>query len=156
MPTVRAGDLPYQPYNSEEPSPQIPSAYQNIRSTGADFGETIGVATEQLGAVIGPGANVLAEGAIARQELENKVKADDQTNKYQEAVTKLREGDPDNPAETGFLQKRGEDAARAYPDVYKSITKLREDMRAQLTNPRQQLAFDAETRRTQIYTLQHM
>jgi hypothetical protein len=156
MPTVRAGDLPYQPYNSEEPGTTVPSAYQNIKSTGADFGETIGAATEKLGAVIGQGANVLAEGAIARQELENKVKADDQTNKYQEAVTKLLYGDPDNPAETGFLQKRGEDAARAYPDVYKSITKLREDMRGQLANPRQQLAFDAETRRTQIYTLQHM
>jgi hypothetical protein len=156
MPTVRAGDLPYQPYNSEEPGTTVPSAYQNIKSTGADFGETVGVATEKLGTVIGQGANVFAEGAIARQELENKVKADDQTNKYQEAVTKLLYGDPDNPAETGFLQKRGEDAARAYPDVYKSITKLREDMRGQLDNPRQQLAFDAETRRTQIYTLQHM
>jgi hypothetical protein len=156
MPTVRAGDLPYQPYNSEEPSPQVPSAYQNIRSTGADFGETIGAATEKLGAVIGQGANVLAENAIARQELENKVRADDQTNKYQEAVTKLLYGNPDNPAETGFFQKHGEEATRAYPEIYKNIMKLREDMRGQLANPRQQLAFDAETRRTQIYTLQHM
>jgi hypothetical protein len=156
MPTVRAGDLPYQAYQSEEPTTTVPSAYENIKSTPADFGETVGAATEKLGATIGQGANVLAEGAIARQELENKVKADDQTNKYQEAVTKLLYGDPDNPAETGFLQKRGEDAARAYPDVYKNITKLREDMRGQLSNPRQQLAFDAETRRTQIYTLQHM
>jgi hypothetical protein len=67
MPTVRAGDLPYQAYQSEEPTTTVPSAYENIKSTPADFGETIGAATERLGTVIGQGANVLAEGAIARQ-----------------------------------------------------------------------------------------
>jgi hypothetical protein len=156
MPTVRAGDLPYQPYNSEEPSPQVPSAYENIRSTPADFGETIGAATERLGTVIGQGANVLAEGAIARQQLENQVRADDQTNKYQEAVTKILHGDPDNPTDTGFLGKRGEDAMRDYNATYKGIVDLRNTMRSQLANDRQRLSFDNESRRTQILTLSRM
>jgi hypothetical protein len=156
MPTVRAGDLPYQAYQSEEPTTTVPSAYENIKSTPADFGETIGAATERLGTVIGQGANVLAEGAIARQQLENQVRADDQTNKYQEAVTKLLHGDPDNPSDTGFLGKRGENAMRDYNSTYKSIVDLRNTMRGQLANDRQRLAFDNESRRTQILTLSRM
>jgi hypothetical protein len=156
MPTVRAGDLPYQPFNSEVTSPVVPSTYQSIRASAADFGADVGAGLEKLGRSIGQAADVAAEGAIARQEFENKVKADDYTNKYQESVTKLLYGNPDDPTDTGFLGKRGEDAARAYPNVYKSIIDLRNQMRGQLANDKQRLLFDGETRRTQILTLSHM
>jgi hypothetical protein len=156
MPTVKAGDLPYQPYNSEEPSTQVPSAYQNIRSTGADFGETIGAATEKLGAVIGQGANVLAEGAIERQKFENRVRADDATNNYNDVANKLLYGDPDKPGDTGFFGMKGENAVRALPDVRNQLLKLRDQIGAGLANPYQKLLFNSETRMQQSITMARM
>lgn len=147
MPTVRAGDLPYTGVNSEVPSPQVPSAYQSIRATPEDFGAGIGTALSQLGSTIERGASQFAENAIARQQLENQVRADDQTNKYQETVTKILHGDPDIPGDTGFFGKRGEDAMRAFPQVSKDINDLRNTMRSQLANDRQRLSFDNESRR---------
>lgn len=147
MPTVRAGDLPYTGVNSEVPSPQVPSTYQSIRATPEDFGAGVGTALSQLGSTIERGASQFAENAIARQQLENQVRADDQTNKYQETVTKILHGDPDIPRDTGFFGKRGEDAMRAFPQVSKDISDLRNTMRNQLANDRQRLSFDNESRR---------
>lgn len=147
MPTVRAGDLPYTGVNSEVPSPQVPSTYQSIRAAPEDFGAGIGTALSQLGSTIERGAGQFAENAIARQQLENQVRADDQTNKYQETVTKILHGDPDTPGDTGFFGKRGEDAMRAFPQVSKDINDLRNTMRSQLANDRQRLSFDNESRR---------
>lgn len=153
MPVVRAGDLPYQPFNTEVPSTQVPSAYQNIRSSAADFGAAAGEGLSKLGQSIGHMADVAAENAIAVQEQHNKVAADDLTNQYQDFETKLLYGDPANPGDTGFYGKKGQAAMDDMPRVRDSLLKQREAFRGSLQNDKQRLLFDQETRRLQAVTL---
>jgi hypothetical protein len=139
-----------------EPNVGVPSRYQDIQARPEAFGAQVGVAESQLGHTVGAAADTLSAEVIRRQQLFNQVAADDATNKYQEAETRLLYGDPDKPGDTGFFGKRGEDAMRALPDVRNQLLELRNGLRGGLQNPRQQLQFDAETRRMQAYSLAHM
>jgi hypothetical protein len=150
---VLAGSLPYNPIPSVEPNVGVPSRYQDIQARPEAFGAQIGTAESQLGRTVGAAADTLSAEVIRRQELTNQVASDVASNKYMEGKTKLFTGDPET-GDTGFMGKSGEDAIKAFPEVSTALSKLRNDIRSTLQNPRQQVQFDAETRRLHAFALE--
>jgi hypothetical protein len=150
---VLAGSLPYNPIPSVEPNVGVPSRYQDIQARPEAFGAQIGTAESQLGRTVGAAADTLSAEVIRRQELTNQVASDVASNKYMEGKTKLFTGDPET-GDTGFMGKSGEDAIKAFPEVSTALSKLRDDIRSTLQNPRQKVQFDAETRRLHAFALE--
>lgn len=158
MPTLSATSAPYTGVPSVEPvfNPHVPQLREDIRATPEAFGAQIGEAVSGLGRALGQSANELAATAEYKQQIYNQVTADDQTNKYSEAETKILYGDPAVPGDRGFYGLSGEDAMRAWPTTRDKLTGLRNDMRGGLTNDIQRMYFDRETRTMQQRAFQTM
>jgi hypothetical protein len=125
--------------------------YQRIQSSPEAFGGLIGQAEQRLGAGVEQGGTQVWDAYRQQQELYNTTVANDQTNKYQDATTKLLFGDP-STGDTGFYGKSGQAAMDAGPAVRQQLLQQREQLGAGL-NPRAKIAFDADTRRLQAYML---
>src|SRR5678815_2991094 len=99
MPVISAANIPYTGVPTVEPGFAPGNNYQNIRATPDSFGAFQGRQLSHLGDVLDKSADTLASDAILVQEQQNRVKADDFTNKYQDLETRLLYGDPDKPGD---------------------------------------------------------
>lgn len=131
------------------PDDRTPDDYQRIQTNPGQFGGLIAQGAEQLGAGASHAAQFFGQAA-----------ADDASNNYQDAVTKILHGDPNKTVpgpdgkptqDTGYLGLQGAAALNARPGVEKRLDDLQTSIRAGLTTPEQQLQFDNFTRRYRSY-----
>src|SRR5215472_9939550 len=94
MPMVSAAGQPYTGVPEVSPNVATPFNYLTPRATPEAFGAQIGASMERLGQAVERGGEVAYQAAIQRQNLHNKVVADDLTNNYQDEETKILYGDP--------------------------------------------------------------
>jgi hypothetical protein len=156
MPIVRAANTEYTPYPTVTPEVQVPPNTFRLAADPAAFGLPQGQALSQLGRTGEEVGDRFAAVAMARQEIQNQVDADDRQNKYQLGENNLLRGDPNHPEKPGYFQLRGQAARDAWPSTAKALIDLRESLKGTLPNSRSQLMFDQETRRLQAYTLASM
>jgi hypothetical protein len=148
MPLVTAANYPAAQVPSVSPSPTPGSDYQQIGgATPEAFGAGVGRAESQLGATAETAARGLESIVIEQQRLTNQVAANQSTNHAMEEATKILHGDPNKPGDVGYFGLKGIDAVNARQPTMKALTDLLDQTRTTLTNPRQQIMFDAETRR---------
>jgi hypothetical protein len=152
MPLVSAAGYPYNPVSEVGPSPTPGNDYQHISgATPEAFGAGIGQATSRLGQQFEHTGDVLAENAIRQQQLTNQIAANDSTNYVMDETTKILHGDPNVPGDVGYYGLKGNDAVNARQGVAQKLDALIQSARNNLSNPRQTLAFDNETRRMRNY-----
>jgi hypothetical protein len=148
VPLVTAAGYPTAQVPSVSPSPTPGSDYQQIGgATPEAFGAGVGRAESQLGATAETAARGLESIVIEQQRLTNQVAANQSTNHAMEEATKILHGDPNKPGDVGYFGLKGIDAVNARQPTMKALTDLLDQTRTTLTNPRQQIMFDAETRR---------
>src|SRR5216683_437821 len=148
MPMITAANAPYNPVPTQGPSPTTGTDFQNIAgATPEAFGYGIGQAESRVGAVGEEAGNRLAERAIAQQQLLNNTAANNSVNWFGDEANKILHGDPNKPGDVGFYGLKGLDAVNARQGAMQSIDNLMQSARGQLTNPRQILEFDRESRR---------
>jgi hypothetical protein len=152
MPMVSAAGYPTQDTPTVSPSPTPGPDYQSIpAATPNAFGAQIGAAQERLGGAFEQAGDQLAAVALQRQRLTNQVASDQATNYTMDQVTKILHGDPNVPGDVGFYGKKGIDAVNSRQSTAKALDDIINKTRATLTNPRQQLEFDNQTRRMRNY-----
>lgn len=153
MPTVRAADYPYQPYATQQPSTTVPTAYQDIRTPIGAFGGATGEALSQLGATFEKANDRLASVALERQDLQNRIVADQQISSFENNINKVMYGDPDKPGDVGYMGLKGQDALDQRGPTRVKIDQILQEHQAVLQNPHQRLAFDTQSRRYRNYVL---
>lgn len=143
--------VPNQVVPSVAPPAAPPDTYQRIQTSPDEFGAGIAQGLERIG-----------QGALAASRFFGEVAADDAYNQYASRVQKLLAGDPEKTVigpdgtpqpDLGYLGLRGRDALDAHPQVAAEMERLRNELRAGMQTPAQQLMFDRETRRLQSYKL---
>src|SRR6266550_1166259 len=152
MPMVSAAGYPTQEAPTVSPSPTPGADYQSIpAATPNAFGAQVGVAQERLGGAFEQAGDQLANIALQRQRLTNQVASDQATNYTMDQVTKILHGDPNVPGDVGFYGKKGIDAVNSRQSTAQALDDIINKTRTTLTNPRQQLEFDNQTRRMRNY-----
>ena len=144
---------------SPEVAPAGPGAipgggFQRIPSSPADFGALPAQALQHFGAATEQAGGELFQAYQRQQMLYNETAANEATNNFQDAATKLLYGDP-STGDTGFYGKTGRDAMDAYPAIRDRMLQTRAQLGGNL-NARSRLQFDAETRRMQAFLLEQM
>lgn len=153
MPTVRAADYPYQPYASQQPSTTVPTAYQDLRAPIGAFGGATAEALGQLGGAFDKAGDRLAAVALERQDLQNRIVADQQISSFENNINKVMYGDPDKPGDVGYMGLKGQAALDARAPTRVRIDQILQEHQAVLQNPHQRLAFDTQSRRYRNYVL---
>lgn len=153
MPLVRAADYPYQPYATQQPSTTVPTAYQDIRTPIGAFGGATGEALSQLGSTFEKASDRLATVALERQDLQNRIVADQQISSFENNINKVMYGDPDKPGDVGYMGLKGQAALDARGPTRVRIDQILQEHQAVLQNPHQRLAFDTQSRRYRNYVL---
>jgi hypothetical protein len=152
MPMISAASYPTQTEPTVQPAATPGPDYQSIpAATPNAFGAHIGAAQERLGGAFEQAGDQLAAVALQRQRLTNQVASDQATNYTMDQVTKILHGDPNVPGDVGFYGKKGIDAVNSRQSTAQSLDDIINKTRATLTNPRQQLEFDNQTRRMRNY-----
>jgi hypothetical protein len=152
MPMVSAAGYPTQEAPTVSPSPTPGADYQSIpAATPNAFGAQVGVAQERLGSAFEQAGTGLAQAAVERQQLTNQVASDQATNYTMDQVTKILHGDPNVPGDVGFYGKKGIDAVNSRQSTAQALDEIINKTRGTLSNARQQLTFDNETRRMRNY-----
>jgi len=115
-----AGQVPYTgvPQNVDA---GISRFLRGRRRHPASFGGQIGQALQRGGATLDQAGGQLMGAAIRQQELLNKTASMDAMNNYQDGVTKLLFGDPNNPSDVGYYGMKGKQAIDAYPAVRQQV-----------------------------------
>ena len=146
--------VPYMPVPTAPVAspPARSSDYQRIDASPSAFGAQVGAAAEKTGEQIEQGTGELSQAFLQRQNYFNEIAADNAVNNYQDTLTKLQYGDPNDPSKPGFYSLKGDAAMRAYQGVTAEAEQTRQQIRSQLNLP-QQKAFDAASRRMQSYAL---
>ncbi|HEV2674164.1 MAG TPA: transglycosylase SLT domain-containing protein [Aliidongia sp.] len=131
------------------PQDNLPNDYLNVQSNPNQFGAQIGQGEEKLGA-----------GALTAGKFFGQVAADNATNGYQDAASKILHGDPNKMVpgpdgqmqpDTGYLGLRGRAALDARPQVEQQLDDLMTQTRSGLQTPDQELQFDNFSRRYRSY-----
>jgi hypothetical protein len=132
MPTVSAANPPYTGVPTVEPisDPAVRSEQFRINVDPEQFGAGVGRAVSGLGQTIGEAGNVAARGAIAQQELQNKIVADDTNNQFQKAATDLLYTGPN-----ALFAKKGADFLSSYQGTMQQLEQLRSNHAANLNAP---------------------
>jgi len=119
--------------------PQGQLGYQDIRVNPDEFGARVGQVAERLGVTMEQAANMMAQNAVARQQMINETNVNDvYANQFDPAARKKYQD---------FLQLRGKDAEASFADFQQQIKDLASDARASLPNAPQQKLFDEISRR---------
>jgi hypothetical protein len=152
VPLVTAANYPTTQVPSVSPSLTPGADYQQISgATPEAFGAGVGRAESQLGATAETAARGLESIAIEQQRLTNQVAANNSTNYAMDEATKILHGDPNKPGDVGYFGLKGVAAVNERQPTAKKLDDLIANSRTQLSNPRQQLMFDNETRRMRNY-----
>jgi hypothetical protein len=151
--------LARSPYTGAPDAPQTPAPldqpndHLNVQASPQSFGAPIAAGLEEVGAKL-----------LDVSNLHGQIAADQATNNYIEARTKILNGDPTkiatdpdgNPIlgpdgkpmmDTGFLGKNGADALHAVGDATASLDQIHDEQLATLTTPQARQAFENSTRR---------
>lgn len=130
------GPVPYSPVATVAPrDPGLARFTQ--QATPEDFGSTVGQAEAGLGNALNQGGDVLANHALAFQELNNETAAKDGATQFDRKSIDLA-FDPQN----GYFSKMGKDAYDGYNDALDSVEKTRQDVLAGLPNDRARAMAD--------------
>lgn len=119
---------------------------EDIPSTPADFGGSIGAAEQKLGADIGSGGEKVFQAGIAQQEMYNKASVQNATNAALD-IGNTTLYDP----KTGYLTMQGKTAMEAYPTTVANIKSKFQGIRDNLANDMQRTMFDSDARRYMYY-----
>ena len=117
--------------------PQGRQAYNTIdQASPADFGGQVGQTLNQTG-------DMLAQHAIARQQLANETNVNDvYANQFSPAARDIYQN---------YMKLEGKDAEARFPEFQQQMNELRTQVRSNLPNMMQQKAFDeASTRRVEM------
>lgn len=142
------------------PETRTPDDYQHIDAKPEQFGGLLAKGEQQLGA----GTEKAAENVFDISQFRGKVNVDYAGNNYIDARNKLLYGDPTQPKvgpdgnpvlgpdgkpmpDTGYMGLEGRAAADQRESVLDNLRKLREQGRADLKSPQEQLEYDNQTRR---------
>jgi hypothetical protein len=138
--------VPYQfagegPVGDVKPETVLPQ--QNIRATPEAFGASSAAALQQAGKT----AEQLGHGALELSQFYGQVAVDDGANKLQEALDRLKHGNPDTigedgQPETGFMGKRGALAMDHYKPTLEHADDAVKSIREALPVGQSQAAFD--------------
>lgn len=136
--------------NSDMFGGAVAKAQENIAGQESFAARTVGDSDKLLA----EGISRLGQGATEAGKFMGQVAADDATNRYMEAETKLLYGDPDkkNPdgsPDQGYFGYKGADAAGKRAETLQQIEALRQQERDKLATPDQKLRFDQATREQQ-------
>jgi hypothetical protein len=141
---------PYSPVPDVEPTAPSP-ARLNIQASPADFGAQIGQAEQRFGADSEQAGNTLFGTAMAVQERHNEVAVDNAFNTLQQKNLNRLFGDPNNPNQKGYFALRGADAMNAQAGTVDGMEQDRAAIKNTLQNPAQQLLFEQQSRRMNMY-----
>ena len=152
-------DVPREMHNYEEvraaDSPDafgasVARAHENEANQQMFAANLVGKSDEFLA----QGMQKLGQGATDAGKFMGQVAADDATNKYMDAETKLLYGDPnkigpDGQPDRGFFGATGQGALARKAEIMQQMEELRQNLRDTLATPDQMLRFDNDTRTQQ-------
>lgn len=131
-------EIPFKPLASVAPA-GAPGVFQAVRTSGAQFGENVALATGQLGRSIGQASDTAADAAIRQQQLQNETDVNDAyANKFSPAFRDLYQK---------YYGTQGKDALDQYGPTQQAMQQLREETRASLPSDVQRKMFDVVSRR---------
>lgn len=142
----------FDPVPTLSPTGAPSGDYENITASPAAFGAQKARALQTLG----QGVENVGEAGFNVLKFQNKVDADDQTNRFIETHDKLLYGDPSKNTvgadgkpvpDLGYMGLTGRDASDRREDTLKALKEAREAGRNNLQSPEAQLQYDGETRR---------
>lgn len=160
-------NVPYNATPEVAPDVRVPDDYQHIHAGPESFGGLIaeGKARQAQGVErLGKGVEQTGENLFDIAKFQGKVNVDYEGNNYLESRNKILYGDPNKPRvgpdglpvlgpdgkpqpDNGFLGLTGREASDKRAETLKQLTKLRDDGRANLKSPSEQLEYDNQTRR---------
>jgi hypothetical protein len=140
--------VPYAPTEYVAPRERVPRDYEHIEAPIGAFGGFQAEALEKLG-----------QGLTSAGALYGKVAAQNASNNYEDAVTKMLFGDPsktspDGTPDRGLMGLRGQDALNAASTMNQKLIDLRQQFGGSLWSADQELLYNNETARTFRYALE--
>jgi hypothetical protein len=141
--------VPYSPVPSVTPESSAPAGYQNIPSDASDFGGLIGQGEHQLASGLSnAGTDLFGAGQLI-QERHNLVAVDDAFNQLQQKNLDRLFGTKDNPG--GFYGLKGAAAMAAQGPTVAGMEADRQAIKNNLQNEAQQLKFEQDSRRMNLF-----
>lgn len=141
--------VPYQPFPTQQ-SREAPTPFYRLSVPADAFGENIGRAISGLGATVSKVGDELWGRAVAMQELRNETEVTNALSDMETRSADLR---------ANYFNTMGQNAVNGYQGFVDSQNKLRDDIRAGLSNPMAQKMFDRTalgvTNRAQIAAASH-
>lgn len=146
-------NVPYDDSGAQKvlPETRMPDDYQRVQATPSSFGGAIAQGEEQVG------QNISKVGQLYGQ-----VAADDASNNFQDATTRIMHGDPSKMVpgpdgkpqpDLGYLGLRGRAASDARASTVQQVDDILKQTRAGLYTTESQLQFDSFSRRYRSYLL---
>lgn len=153
-------EVPYSGVPSVAPDSRPPDDYQRIDAKPEQFGAAIGKGLQQAG----QGVANAGENVFDISKFQGKVNTDDQGNHTVSRYNTVMYGDPTKPAvgadgqpllgpdgkpqpDTGYMGLQGRSASDQRQGTLEQLDKIREEGRANLKSPQEQLEYDMQTRR---------
>jgi len=141
--------VPFSGTPTVAPTTNPGNDYINVQANPAAFGAAIGQGAQNLAG----GLDQTSQHFAAIQDLHNNLAVDGAFNQFQDATTTTLHGDPNDPNKPGYMGLQGSDALNARAGVVDHLEQVRQQIKATLQNPAQQVAFEQQSRRLNMYSL---
>lgn len=122
-------------------------------ATPEAFGSGLAAGLADVGKAESGIGDMLAQHAVAFQQIDNKAEGDNLYTEYLNKTNTLNFGDGKTP---GYTDLKGYAAVQAYPKVREQLLAARDEISAKATNPIVRQMFDQDSRRLASYSLGDM